>query len=252
MFKSYTRISAKEAEKMIIDMGCYGRHYNDIYGLLNSKMAVVNHYQQYDLRFKDEVQRCRDFFNQKVFSYENLLGPTCYVSGASVSTPDHITGEFKEVVSGDGFYNEDDYWANIALSIEDLETAISKANRERFLSGVNAGIASIEAFLNQQYLHKKSAVIDVKDLTLSEKIKKWPDLLMGEKFDCSGKSYQSFFLPLSLRNENFQHRKSIKTGVSVKVFEKELNYFKLGICTLLFDLHKHYPEIKYCFINRTH
>jgi hypothetical protein len=34
--------------------------------------------------------------------YENLIGPKWTTKGVSVSRPSHITGEYKELISGDG------------------------------------------------------------------------------------------------------------------------------------------------------
>ena len=146
-FKEKKRISERNAYNMVLAMALHGNHYNDIHSNIRAVSDVKAHYAQNSLDIKRVVADCRDF-SQSVPLYENLIGAQWTAEGVTVSRPSHVTGEHETVVSGDGVYNESDYWASFEISKEDFDSAITTGRWERFLAAVNAGIAAVEAFLN--------------------------------------------------------------------------------------------------------
>lgn len=240
-FRPAKRISERNAYKMILAMAFHGNHYNDMYGHLRTVSDVKAHYTQNGREFSRVVAHCRDF-SLNVPIYENLIGAQWTAEGVTVSRPSHITGEFEPIVSGDGIFNESDYWATFEISKEDFDNAIESGRWERFLSAVNAGIAAVEAFLNHEYMTRLR--VSGEDAALREnlevKIKTWPAKLTGSGFDLSGRSWASFTKLKKLRDDGFQHRKARNTGMSRKEHLGLLNEYKLAVPRLLFDLHVHF------------
>lgn len=240
-FRAKKRISERNAYNMILAMAFYGNHYNDIHGHIRTVSDVKAYYSQNGREFSRVVTLCSDF-SQSVPIYENLLGAQWTTEGVTVSRPNHMTGELELIVSGDGVYNESDYWATFEVSMEDFVSAIDSGRWERFLSAVNAGIAAVEAFLNHQYLtrlHVAGGDANLKD-NLESKIKTWPKKLTGREFDLSGRSWAEFLKLKKLRDDGFQHRKAISTGVSRKEHLAFLNKYKQAVPKLLLDLHLHF------------
>lgn len=240
-FRAKKRISEYNAHSMVVAMALHGNHYNDIHGNIRTVSDVKAHYAQNNRDFKRVVMTCRDF-SQRVPFYENLIGAQWTTEGVTVSRPSHITGEYELVVNGDGVYNESDYWANFEISKEDFDNAIMSGRWERFLSAVNAGIASIEAFLNHQYMVKLRVAGDDPALrdSLETKIKTWPIKLTGRAFALSSRPWSEFSTLKKLRDDGFQHRKSTSTGVTRKQHLAFLNNYKHAVPRLLFDLHVHF------------
>lgn len=238
MFQKKKRIPERDAHKMIVLMAKHGNHYKDIHGVIKSVKYIKDHFKQNGMSFSKEVSRCRNFDNS-VHLYENLLGAQWVVQGASVSRYDPISGEQKRIISGNGVCNESDYWANFDIAREDFEDAIKLGKYERLLSAVNAGLAAIEAFLNQEYMRRLRVTNEDPALQkeLESKFTEWVPKFTGQKFDKSHKAWAHFKELKKLRNEGFQHRKSLVTGVTFEKFEKELNMFRTGICQILLDLH---------------
>lgn len=253
-FRAKKRISERNAYNMVVSMALYGNHYNDIHGNIRAVSDVKAHYDQNGRDFKRVIAACRDFAESVPF-YENLIGAQWTAEGVTVSRPSHITGEYEPVVSGDGVYNESDYWANFEISKEDFDSAITSGRWERFLAAVNAGIAAVEAFLNHQYMVRLRVAGNDPALrgNLEEKMKTWPETLTGRSFDLSNRSWSSFSKLKKLRDEGFQHRKSTSTGVTRKEQLALLNEYKYAVPRLLLDLHIHFEErcpsaiIRYAF-----
>lgn len=240
-FRPKKRISERNAYNMIMAMAFHGNHYNDIHGNIRAASDVKAHYAQNGREFSRVVAHCRDF-TQSVPIYENLIGAQWAAEGVTISRPNHITGEYQDIVSGDGVYNESDYWATFEISKEDFDNAIESGRWERFLSAVNAGIAAVEAFLNHEYMTRLRISGEHPALreNLEVKIKTWPAKLTGSAFDISGRSWASFSKLKKLRDDGFQHRKARSTGMSRKEYVGMLNEYKLAVPRLLFDLHVHF------------
>lgn len=242
-FKSKKRISERNAYSMVLAMAVHGNHNYDIHRNIRSASDVKAHYNQNGLDFKRVVASCRDFA-QSVPLYENWIGAQWTAEGVTVSRPSHITGEYEPVVSGDGVYNESDYWANFEISKEDFDSAITSGRWERFLAAVNAGIAAVEAFLNHQYMVRLRVAGDDPALrgNLEKKIKLWPIKLTGDAFDLSGRSWSAFTELKKLRDDGFQHRKSTSTGITRNDHLSLLNDYKKAVPKLLLELHIHFGE----------
>ena len=240
-FQAKKRISERNAYNIIVTMALHGNHYNDVQGNIRTISDIKAHYQQNGRKFKDVVSECRDY-SKNVPIYENLIGAQWETRNATVSRPSHVTGEYEPVVSGDGTYNESDYWANFEISREDFEQAIKSGRVERFLSAVNAGIASVEAFLNHQYIVKLHATSDNPALreSLEHKMKNWPETLTGTAFDISTRPWGAFVELKRLRDDGFQHRKTVSTGITRNEHLRLLNLYKVAIARLLVDLHIHF------------
>jgi len=245
---------------MVVAMAMHGNHNKDIHRNIQTVANVRDHFAQNGMDFKAEVGKCRDF-RHHVPMYENLLGAQWTTQGATVSKVDHITGEYKEVVSGDGTYNEADYWALFDLAREDFEQALETGKYERFLSAVNSGLASIETFLNHQYLVRMRSQSDDEALKkeTEAKVDEWIPLFTGERYDKGARDWAAFKKLRTLRNEHFQHRKSVASGITFRQLIDLLNDFKYGVCRVLMEFHvlfgqqcptaiirySHYPEIEY-------
>lgn len=240
-FRPKKRIPERHAYNMVLAMAFHGNHYKDLHGNIRAVADVKAHYAQNGRDFSTIVAQCRDF-SQSVPFYENLIGAQWTAEGVTVSRPSHITGEYEPVLSGDGVYNESDYRATFEISKEDFDNAIESGRWERFLTAVNAGIAAVEAFLNHQYMTLLRVPNDNPALrdNLETKIKTWPGKLTGRAFDLSGRSWASFSKLKKLRDDGFQHRKAISTGMSRKEHVVLLNEYKLAVPRLLLDLHIHF------------
>ena len=245
---------------MVLAMAMHGNHNKDIHRNIRTVANVRDHFAQNGMDFKAEVAKCRDF-RHHVPMYENLMGAQWTTQGVTVSKPDHVTGEFKEIVSGDGTYNEADYWALFDLAREDFDQALETGKYERFLSAVNSGLASIETFMNHQYLVRTGSRQDDEALKrdIEAKIDDWMPLFTGKRFDKGQREWAAFKELKNLRNEDFQHRKSIASGITFRQLVELLNDFRYGICRVLMEFHvlfghrcptaiirySHYPEIEY-------
>lgn len=235
------RISESNSRNMIVAMAKYGNHYDDIHRRIETVDEVKNRYAQFGYVFRTVVNRCRDF-SQPVPLFENCIGSQWTADGVSVSRHDPSTGQETVVVTDHGTYNDADYWANFEVASEDFKLALESGKHERYLSAVNAGISSIEAFLNHQYLEQMGVYATPSELStvLENKFSDWPQRFTGQKFDRSGRSWAAFNRLVQLRNENFQHRKTTTSGIHFRDLVAQLNEFKIGICGLLFDLHVHF------------
>ena len=118
---------------------------------------MKRHLKQNGYDLDELVERCRNF-KTLVPVYENLIGAQ-FIVGADgdetsfkVKVIDGETGHEINVLEGEGIVNLKDYWRCFELSVSDFEQSIISENYDKFLSAVNSGIASIEAYLNYQYL----------------------------------------------------------------------------------------------------
>jgi len=240
-FKTKKRISERNAHNMILAMAFHGNHYNDLHGHIRFVSDVRAHYAQNGLDFARVVAHCRDY-SQSVPIYENRIGAQWTAEGVTLSRPNHITGEYEPVVRGDGIYNESDYWATFEISKEDFDSAIESGRWERFLAAVNAGIAAVEAFMNHQYMTRLRVLGDDAALrkSLETKMKEWPAMLTGDAFDLSSRPWASFSKLKKLRDDGFQHRKAIATGITRKEHVSLLNEYKQAVPRLLLNLHIHF------------
>ena len=254
------RISNSSASKMVVAMAMHGNHNKDIYRKIKTVADVSDHFSQNGMDFKKEVSKCRNF-RYHVPMYENLLGALWITQGVTVSKPDHVTGEFKEIVSGEGTYNETDYCALFDLAREDYDKAIETSNYIRFLSAVNSGLASIENFLNHQYLIRTRTQLNDEALKkdIEAKFDEWILLFTSKRYDKGGRDWAAFKKLKNLRNEDFQHQKSVASGINFRDLVDHLNDFKYGICQVLLQLHilvgercptsvirySYYPEIEF-------
>ncbi|MCJ7692553.1 MAG: hypothetical protein MUO22_03960 [Sedimentisphaerales bacterium] len=214
---------------------------NDSHGNIQTISDIQAHYRQEGLEFKKVINECRDY-SKSVPIYENPIGTESQTAQATVSRPSDISGEIEPAFSGNGAYNESDYWANFEISREDFEQAIISGRYEHLLSAVNAGVASIEAFLNHEYMIRLGATVD--DLVLREslepKMKSWPEILAGSSFDLSTRSWGPFVELKRSRDDGFQHGKPVSTGITRHEYLKLLKLYNVAIARLLVDLHIHF------------
>jgi hypothetical protein len=245
---------------MILLMGKIGNHNKDPKRLLRNDADIKKHYHQNGIRFDEVVERCRIFSNNVPF-YENILLAQARTHGMTVSKVDPSTGKYEPVVEGDGVFNQKDYWNSFDLAVEDFENSIEGADYERFLSAVNCGLSSIEAFLNYQYLHKTSKDHEPEALRqdLIWKFDTWIPQFTKTSFDKSKSHWMNFKMLKESRDNKFQHRKSTASGITYSDMEKFINLFRSGVCRVLLELHllfnercptkiirySYYPNIKY-------
>ena len=262
--KAKFRISERSSYNMIIAMAMHGNHNKDIYRNIKTVANVEDHLSQNGMTLKAEINKCRDF-KQHVPLYENLLGAQWTTNEASVSKVNHSTRKYQEIISGDGTFNEADYWVLFELAREDFETSIKTGRYERFLSAVNSGLAAIETFMNHQYLIRTGCDADDAELKndIEKKVSEWVPMFSGKTYDKSKHEWAAFKKLKALRNEDFQHRKSVTSGITFRALVDLLNEFRYGICKVLMELHilfehrcptiiiryAHYPEIE--LIKRT-
>lgn len=240
-FRAKKRISDRESHKLVLAMALHGNHLGSLDGNFRNVADVKAHCAQNGIDFAQLTRGARDF-SKHIPLYENLIGAQWVAEGVIASKANHITGDQEVVVNGEGIYNESNYWANFEISREDFDSAIESGRWERLLSAVNAGIASVEAFLNHQYMIRFRVAGDCPDLrdSLEKKIKEWPEMLSGRPFDLSGRPWALFCKLKKLRDDDFQHRKSVSTGVDRKQHILCLNDYRRAIPRLLLDLHVHF------------
>lgn len=243
MFRVNQKIPRRWAHEMIILMGKLGNHNYDLGGHLKTDADIKRHYAQNNYDFEVEVQRCRTF-TENIMIYENLIGSQWTTKGVKVSRVNPTTGQEETLVEGDGVYNDKDYWHSFELAVSDLDEAISKSSYGKFLSAINNGIASIEAFFNYEYLHKMKEGVQPAELEISldAKVDNWPERFTGIKLDKSKIFWNHFRELKNLRNNKFQHIKSSATGKTFIAMEREFNMFRTGIAQFLLELHVIYKE----------
>jgi hypothetical protein len=233
------RISERAAYDLVAAMALHGNHGTHMVMNLHTVKDIRDYCSRHGMEFKAVVSACRDFTKPIPF-FENLARAQRTTENVSVSVRDHITGEWVQVAPSGGMFNLEDYWALFEHAQEDFHLALQNATYERFLAAVNLGLAAIEAFMNQQFMVLAAVRSDDEALKsdLEKKIIEWIPRFTGNRFETGSRDWAAFKLLKTCRNEDFQHRKSIASGIGFRQLVDLLNQFKLGICRVLLKLHQ--------------
>jgi hypothetical protein len=238
MLKRYETMPRQETRELIILMGLIGNHSEHIFSTLVSESDVIEYLASRGYIMSKLVESCRNF-NVPVPHFENLLGSTTRIVGLTESRIDPATGQWKQLNTGDGITTESDYWARFEMSSEDFERAIADQNPERFKNAVGSGLAAIEGFLNFQFLKRGHSPqsTEIRE-SIDWKFDNWVLRFTNQKFPKGDKSWGSFRRLRTLRNDEFQHPKSMWSGYNYTDLPKLFNDYRWGICRILLQLHK--------------
>ena len=174
-------------------------------------------------------------YTEKPKYFYNLIGATYQVRGAKISRVDLETGHEKQILSGDGQYNEANYWAKFDQAQIDYERAIDDVNHELLFSSFSKGQAAVENYLNVL------PVAGIKDKSVEGKLKS-AYLVKKRKADWNdvrGTQPWSTFLELKqIRNKQEVHNKSEASGFTYEEIFDHFRIFPIAISQLLLRLHK--------------
>lgn len=233
-FESESIISQKCAMDFLLDLALYSNYIpldappfnaiSDIAGYLNARGKSIPECAEEMMSYSEPPKY---FFN--------LIGPTWHGNGVKVSRVDQVTGEEKEILSGDGQYHTANYWAKFDQSKADFERAILEANHELLFSAFSKGQASIENFLNTLPIPGiKASSVDVK--LKKAYLKKWPKADWYTVRDMD--PWASFIVIKAVRNKHETHNKEVSSGFTYEEIHAHFNLFPIGISKTLFQLHK--------------
>jgi hypothetical protein len=191
----------------------------------------------------DIVEECRDT-TQSVPIFENLIGSTWNVKGATISRVNPETGQMEEVISGDGEVADADYWAIFEQADDTFQSSVENERYFEFLHAVTLGVASIESYLNYRVAYWNGAnpenkISDQERVSNIEyKIDRLVPLMTnGINVNKSGQEWQHFVNLKKMRNNQIIHTKSAYSAKTKTELKNEMNEFHNGIAGLLLHLH---------------
>ncbi|MCP9845647.1 hypothetical protein KBY86_01860 [Synechococcus sp. Lug-A] len=205
---------------------------------------VKRSFERNGIVFQKLVEQCRDP-QTRVPLFENLLGSTLQVHGASMARVDLSTGEEITKVDGPGLFTPEGYWALYETAHEALERGVAGLSYREILSAFVHGVSAIEAFLGTQVhewnrTHPAQTLVDSKTAKVSfdDKVEKWiPIISGGKKLDKSGRRWQAFGRIRAIRDGVAVHPKEPGHGVQYSELVILGNLFSSGVSGLLIDLH---------------
>jgi hypothetical protein len=146
---------------------------------------------------------------------------------------------------GPGRFNYPSYAGLFEQATEDFKRCLDSAHYGHFLSCVSNGVASVEAYLNQEVkvYNKRNPgkeLIDNKHnkVSFDDKIDQWlPVMTGGKKLDKGNQRWEHFKRLRSIRDGNQAHVKVAVLGANYRQLGELLNLFRSGVAGMLLDLH---------------
>jgi hypothetical protein len=248
-FQIKPRRSRRGTHDMIMTMAKYGNHYiKGRYGHpFKTEADVKRYFDEGGWDYRDVVEECRDK-DENVPFLENLIGSGYEVNsdGGRVSYVDKA-GEETGIGEGDGWghFNYPSYMGLFEQAIEDFNRCLDSARYGDFLSCVSNGVASIEAYLNQEVrVHNKrnprKEFIDDKHNKVSfvDRVDQWiPIMTGGKKLNKGNQRWEHFKRLRAIRDGNQAHVKVPVLGANHRQLGELLNHFRSGIAGMLLELH---------------
>jgi hypothetical protein len=234
---------------MIMAMAKYGNHYiKGRYGHpFKTDADVKRFFDEEGWDYRDVVEKCRDK-DENVPFLENLIG-SGYTIDSTGGTVSYIDKAGEETVIGEdegpGRFNYPSYAGLFEQATEDFKRCLDSAHYGHFLSCVSNGVASVEAYLNQEVkvYNKRNPgkeLIDNKHnkVSFDDKIDQWiPVMTGGKKLDKGNQRWEHFKRLRSIRDGNQAHVKVPVLGANYRQLGELLNLFRSGVAGMLLDLH---------------
>jgi hypothetical protein len=246
------RIAAKRnrqaAREMIINMAKYSNRPFFIPDTFDTDEEVWDFFARKGWDRNALVEKMRNRDEQLPF-LENLIPPGFSIRGAPGSRAS-LRGPGEEemaVVEGESAHlTSSAYRSRFEQATTHLRRCVDSMNNEDYLSGLGAGIASIEAYIdhraelyNEQHPVEEK-LVDSKQspVHFDTKAKQWiPQMTGGRGIDLGRKNWSDFKYLRQYRNDYTAHPKEHSYLVSYSDLCKRLNLFRTGIAGLLLDLH---------------
>lgn len=170
--------------------------------------------------------------------------------GAKVSRVDNSTGEEDLEVEGPGTITVAGYWASFETAIHARDKSVETASYSEFLNSTVQGIASIEAYINQQAEqwnkdHPNDQLVDsaLQKVSFDDKIDVWiPKMTNGLRLEKGYTNWQDFKILRSFRDNLAIHPKQSGYSISLSDLAKNIGLFRTGIAGLLVDIHILFKE----------
>lgn len=245
-FKS--KISKRNAEKMIVAFARYGNHYHDV--KFKSDADVKRAFAARGIDFEQLAERCRDP-QQGVPFFENLVGSTAApVGGATLSRVDHSTGETDLETKSPGKLVLYSYWATFETAVRSLRRAVDEASYSEFQYAVVQGIASIEGYINYRAelwnkRHPEDQLLDSRQgkVSFDDKVNEWiPKMTGGKRLYKGDRGWNHFRMLRGIRDHHAIHPKMSGYSISFPELAEKINLFRTGIAGLLIRLHILFKE----------
>ncbi|TAK69841.1 MAG: hypothetical protein EPO19_07080 [Betaproteobacteria bacterium] len=234
VFEPDEKISQIEAIDLLTDLALYGNYIP-----LDAKpFGLISEVAEYLGRRGKSIPECAEemrLYSEKPKYFFNLVGPTWHGSGVKVSHVDLVSGNEKQILSGDGQYHSANYWAKFDQAEADFERAMKEANHELLLSAFAKGQAAIENYLNVL------PIDGIKDCSVEDKLKKvylakYPEHDWNE--ERGHEPWSSFIELKKVRNKQEIHNKENSSGFTYEEIHRHFNLFPKAISKTLFTLHK--------------
>ncbi len=234
---------------MVMAMAKYGNHFiKGRYGhSFRTDADVKRYFGERGWDYRDVIETCRDK-DEHVPFLENLIGSgwTVDSTGGRVSYVDKageetIIGENE----GEGHFSYPSYMGLFEQAVEDYKRCLESGRYGDFLSCVSNGVASVEAYLNQEVrVHNRrnpgKELVDNKHnkVSFDDKIDRWiPIMTGGKKLDKGNQRWEHFKRLRAIRDGNQAHVKTAVLGANYRQLGELLNLFRSGIAGILLDLH---------------
>ncbi len=248
----HDKLSLKQAADMVLDFAQnsdLARSYSVPKTITLQQLA--DWFARHDISLTQMVETARDP-NCHIPKLENPLGSDWdfYTEAsdgqASAGIVDGVTGETLTSLSHSGSLSSSTYRSKLKLALSSRQRSIDNASYQDFLTSLSDGFSSIEAFLNDRvrqwnYSHPSQRFNDSSPpyLTLDEKIRKWVPIMTGGKsLDLGTSTWNSYKRLQELRNHEAIHPDKSAQSLSYEELAKQCNEFSIGICGLLFELHR--------------
>lgn len=183
--------------------------------------------------------------------------PIFYVRTPNSFTLGGVPGSVTSIKRGDedivklegetGHVVMSEYMDIFEYAVAELERSLELSRTESrmyrvFLSGVGAGIASLEAYINyragQRFSYSKQ-----NQVLFDTKVDGWIPAITGGKLDKGGVNWNHYDQLREIRNDFQTHPSTHVYGTNFSEICRRMNLFQTGIVGLLFDLHVAFNDL---------
>jgi hypothetical protein len=240
------KISSKQSNDLIMTIAKHSNIDKNLWTKLRTDEDVKKFFEQEGKNFEELIEKCRNYYGKNVPLIENLAPSSFKVGirgGGSISFIDNSTGkEQKREDAGEIIMST--YWSSYEEANDSLNRAVEYASFAHLQSAIEAGISSIEGYINykaEQWNYKNSMnkLIDSKEqrVRLEDKIICWTKTITGKDFDRNTKCWSDFKELKLIRDNKRVHPKESSQSISHKDLAKLINRFSTGIAGMLVQLH---------------
>jgi hypothetical protein len=236
------KIAKADAKELILCMVRYGNHSQVSFGPDTSDAAVKSAFQSKGHDFDQIIERARSptFIIPR---FENLLGSTMATFGGGSVSIVQSDGSHEVVLSGDGQFTLEPYWAAYEGSSWFLAEAAKTLSVECLLAASQRAVASVEGFIAERVqdwnrTNRQDQLDPTKKVKFDEKIDDWIPMMTGQSLDKSGRNWCDFQKLRRFRDKMATHQSGSPRGIKSKEFVEIVNLFRCGAAGILLDLHK--------------